>query len=71
MIAEVVHRMGRYFLAINGIYVAMETDVCRDPLTAEEQWSKESLDLAAAYINDMRWTSVADRFWSGGDEPGV
>lgn len=52
MLADVVLYCGRYFLRVAGLYVAMETDPCRDMLTVSKVWDKEALDEAAKRIND-------------------
>ena len=69
MIAEVVLTHGRYFLAVNGIYVAMETDLCpvRDPDIQATHWTPDALRQAAALINGEQWTSAAAR-WVGDEE---
>lgn len=60
--AEVIHRQGRYWLCVAGVYVAMETDLCRDPLYNVSLWDKASLDKAAEHINDgVAWRLDAAR----------
>ena len=59
--AEVILRMGRWFLVVNGVYVAMETDVCRDDFTSDARWSEGSLRQAAEFINEQKWASANQR----------
>jgi len=61
-IAEVLLRQGRYFLVVRGVYVAMETDSCRDPDIEGRTWTPEALRQAAALINSGRWASAAARW---------
>ncbi len=63
--AEVILRMGRWFLVVNGIYVAMETDVCRDDLMIGARWSEGSLRQAAEFINEQRWKTAQERMEIG------
>lgn len=65
--AEVLLRLGRYHLVVNGVYVAMEGDIypCRDPAIDGHRWSKASLEQAAQLINERRWASAADRWERG------
>ncbi len=63
--AETVHRMGRWFLVVNGIYVAREGDPCQDVAFFGLDWTAETLKQAAALINERRWASAADRFERG------
>lgn len=60
MVAEVVLYCGRYFLLVGDVYVAMETDPCRDTLTDDKVWSKKSLDKAARKINKAASRSRQD-----------
>lgn len=64
MIAEVILHLGRWHLTINGVYVAMENDPCRDPFTRDTYWTEGSLRQAAELINEQRWSSAMDRFKS-------
>lgn len=50
-LAEVVLTHGRYFLVVGDVYVAMETDLCRDGEIEARFWDKASLDQAAERIN--------------------
>lgn len=61
--AEIILRMGRWFLVVNGVYVAMETDVCRDDFTSDARWSEGSLRQAAKFINEQRWKSAEERMY--------
>lgn len=65
MSAEVVHRMGRWFLAINDVFVTMEGNPCNDVAFDGLYWTEKTMQEAAALINERRWTSVADRFKRG------
>ena len=65
--AEVVLHIGRYHLVVNGVYVAMEGDLCRDTFTHDRVWSEGSLRQAAELINEQRWLSAKDRFDRGID----
>lgn len=69
MNAEVILRQGRYFLIVNGVYVAMESDLVpvRDPAIADRRWTEAALRQAAEFINSGRWTSANAR-WIG-EEP--
>ncbi len=62
MIAEVILHLGRFHLVINGVYLAMESDVCRDPFTSDARWTEGSLRQAAEFINEKRWESARARF---------
>lgn len=62
MIAEVILRQGRYFLVVRGVYVAMEGDVCRDPLFTVGQWNENALRTVCHQINANTWRSAAHRF---------
>ena len=68
MTAEVVLHLGRFHLVVQGVYVAMETDLCRDPAFEALYWSKAMLVQAAQIINARRWASAADRM-KRGDAP--
>ncbi len=63
--AETVYRMGRWFLVVNGVYVAMEDNPCQDVAFDGLYWTAETLEQAAALINERRWASAADRFERG------
>ena len=53
--ARVVLRMGRWFLVVNGMWIAMQGDPCRDSsLTTEKNWTYEALQAAARKINQSR-----------------
>ena len=53
--AEVVLMMGRWFLVVNGMWIAMQGDPCRDSsLTTEKNWTYEALQAAARKINQSR-----------------
>jgi len=65
MTAEVVLHLGRFHLVVRGVYLAMETDLCRDPAFASLYWTKTMLDQAAQLINEPRWASAADRMQRG------
>lgn len=69
MNAEVILTHGRYFLAVNGVYIAMETDLCpvRDPAIDARRWTPDALRQAAALINSGRWTGANARWVE--DEP--
>ena len=50
--AHVILRQGRFFLVVNGLFLAMQGDPCRDSsLTAEKNWTYEALQAAAREIN--------------------
>jgi hypothetical protein len=68
MTAEVVLHLGRFHLVVRGVYLAMETDLCRDPAFASLYWTKAMLDQAAQLINEERYLSAADRM-KRGDAP--
>ena len=59
--AEVILHLGRWYLVVNGVYVAMEDDVCHDPAIDGKFWTKKGLDRAAELITSERWASAADR----------
>jgi len=61
MNAEVVMLMGRYFLVVNGIYVAREDDACHDPDMKTKHWTEKSLEHAAKLINHEHYASANDR----------
>jgi len=61
MIVEVVLHLGRYWLVVRGVFVAMETDVCRDPEYDGRVWTEQSLRQAADDINSGRFGSFAER----------
>ena len=65
--AEVVLHLGRYHLVVNGLYVAMEGDPCRDPLFEDRVWTKRAMEDAMVAINYRRWESAADRMQRGTD----
>lgn len=50
-VAEVVLTRGRYFLRVAGIYVAMETGICRDGRWVDRGWTAQMLREAADTIN--------------------
>lgn len=60
-VAEVVLHLGRYWLVVRGVYVAMETDTCRDPAYDGPIWTRDALRLAAADINAGTFGSAAQR----------
>ena len=51
--AHVLLRQGRFFLVVNGLFVAMQGDPCRGP-SFGTLWEYESLVRAAAAINNAR-----------------
>ena len=51
--AHVILRQGRFFLVVNGLFLAMQGDPCRDP-SFGQLWEYESLVRAAATINNAR-----------------
>jgi hypothetical protein len=61
MKAEVILHLGRYFLVVGGIYVAMESDPCRDPAFDGKTWTESMLRTAAGYINANLWLSAQQR----------
>lgn len=65
MKAEVILHLGRWHLVVNGVYVAMEDDPCRDPAITGRHWTKAGLDVAAGLINTVEWESAADRMKRG------
>ena len=66
MNAEVILTQGRYFLVVNGVYIAMESDRCpvRDPDIDARLWTPAALHQAAELINSGRWISANAR-WIG------
>lgn len=50
-LADVVLSCGRWWLRVVGVFVAMETDLCRDPAWADRYWDRASLEQAAGRIN--------------------
>lgn len=67
-IAEVVLTRGRYFLVVRGVYVAMETDTCRDSSYDGPMWTRDTLRLAAADINAETFDSARERTKKKGNE---
>lgn len=51
-LVEVLLSQGRWHLKVGGVYVATETDLCRDPEIADKRWTRSSLNEAAAKIRE-------------------
>lgn len=49
--AEVRVAMGRFFLRVSGVIVAVEGDPCRDPRFPDVVWTRAALNEAARIIN--------------------
>jgi hypothetical protein len=66
MNAEIIVTQGRHFLVVNGVYVAMESDVCpvRDPAIGARRWTPDALRQAAEMINSERRPNANAR-WIG------
>lgn len=60
-IAEVILKQGRWVLVVHGIFVAMEGDICRDPLYGRV-WEYSNLLDASNLICQKRWASAKDRW---------
>lgn len=53
-IAYVGMACGRWFLRVNGVVVAMETDPCRDSGLEGNRWDEKNLHEAAERINALK-----------------
>jgi hypothetical protein len=51
MIAQVGMAMGRYYLKVNGVIVAVEASPCLDPQFHDLNWNEANLREAAEKIN--------------------
>lgn len=54
MIAEVIHKQGRWCLVVSGFYLLIEGDTIRDPNFDGRYWTGDGLKLLAEMMNERK-----------------